>query len=136
MAIKGALHNARIAKTTLAEVEGHVEFEVANEETEKIKGSDLVPLCMTLFQIGDRFVLDATPLEEFCSDARLTVAMTQSGRICGIQKNDTGALEPSMVKEMMSVVLSYAPQLFSTVDAALLNQDVRIQSKIKSVGFY
>lgn len=56
-----------------------------------------------LFKIGARHIVDASPLEELCTEAKLVVAVNQSGELCGLQKGQDGGIEPSLLLEMIQV---------------------------------
>jgi len=59
--------------------------------------------CYTFIQIGTRHIVDATPLEELATEAKLLVTVNKMGKICGIQKSGGGYIEPSLLKEMVQV---------------------------------
>lgn len=47
--------------------------------------------------------MDASPLEELCTEAKLVVAVNRSGELCGLQKGQDGGIEPSLLLEMIQV---------------------------------
>ena len=47
--------------------------------------------------------MDASPLEELCTEAKLVVAVNRSGELCGLQKGHEGGIEPSLLLEMIQV---------------------------------
>ncbi|KAJ3191337.1 Exosome complex component RRP42 [Irineochytrium annulatum] len=117
----GAIQNTLIPKVSLEESMGHYEFEVADAETETLAGKDDVPVAVTLYKIGRRHVMDPTLLEELCSDARLTVAVNRKGNVCCVQKGGGGAIEPSLLAEMIHEGRRVGSQQLKTL-VNLLNQ--------------
>jgi len=47
---------------------------------------EFLPVSCTIHKIADKFLVDPTRDEELASDARLTVAFTEAGKICAMQK--------------------------------------------------
>ncbi|CAJ0744972.1 22791_t:CDS:2 [Entrophospora sp. SA101] len=71
---RAALYNARVPKTIIQDHgDGEFEFEISDdvEEWERIYGWDMVPVGVTLNRIGTRHIVDATPLEELATEAKL-----------------------------------------------------------------
>ncbi|KAI8853206.1 ribosomal protein S5 domain 2-type protein [Chytridium lagenaria] len=134
-AVRGALNDARYPKATVEESAGHYEFEVADEETERLRGVENVPSTVTYFKIGSRSVLDPTPLEEMCSGARLTLAVNSKGNICAVQKGGQGGLEPNLLAEMIQGAKSVGLDRVQRMEEALSRESLRISEKEKPVGF-
>ncbi|KAJ3090393.1 Exosome complex component RRP42 [Quaeritorhiza haematococci] len=128
LATRGALLNTRIAKCTVEEVgtgDGgpRYEFDVADEETEPVKGAADLPVCLTLSKIGSHHILDATPLEEICTQARVVIAVNRKGTICSMQKGGHGGVDPSLLAQMIQSAKTMGPSLISKMDAALKEED-------------
>ncbi|KAJ3317864.1 hypothetical protein HDU76_001031 [Blyttiomyces sp. JEL0837] len=134
-ATRGALQNSLLPKFSIEESGGIYEFEIADEETEEITGSSEVPIVVTLHKIGHRYVVDPTPLEELCSDARVTVAVNRKGNICALQKGGQGGIEPSLLQEMIQSAKTIAMQTMKNMDTALSAEKERIRTKQPAVGF-
>ena len=49
-----------------------------------------VPVSVTMARIGSSIVVDPTLDEEACMDARITISTDEQGRVCAIQKGDSG----------------------------------------------
>lgn len=60
-------------------------------------------LAHLFFQIGNRYVVDATAEEEVCSDSQLLVSINEAGRVCSLQKHGRGGFHPDLLFEMMQV---------------------------------
>ncbi|CAJ0830860.1 12928_t:CDS:10, partial [Entrophospora sp. SA101] len=76
---RAALYNARVPKTIIQDHgDGEFEFEISDdvEEWERIYGWDMVPVGVTLNRIGTRHIVDATPLEELATEAKLLTGRT------------------------------------------------------------
>lgn len=58
---------------------------------------------MTLTQIGERYIIDPTILEELSSEVTLTVGVNKDGATCGMQKGAGGSINPSLLTEMVQV---------------------------------
>ncbi|KAI8616467.1 ribosomal protein S5 domain 2-type protein [Chytriomyces sp. MP71] len=121
-ATRGALHNTLIPKFSIEEsvnsATGNTsyEFDVADEETEELKGHHQVPVIVTLFKIGNYYVLDPSPLEEKCSDVQLTVAINRKGLPCSIHKIGAGSIEPSLLAAMIQDAKEQGLALFRELD--------------------
>ncbi|KND00790.1 uncharacterized protein SPPG_09154 [Spizellomyces punctatus DAOM BR117] len=135
MATRGALHNTRIPRATVEQSDGRVEFDIADEETEIIRGWEDVPLCVSLNKIGYRHIVDAAPLEELCSSARLTVAVNRRGNLCALQKGGHGGIEPSLLAEMVQTAKQIGQTLLKRQDAALREEEERIAAGKDPIGF-
>ncbi|TPX72353.1 hypothetical protein SpCBS45565_g00437 [Spizellomyces sp. 'palustris'] len=135
MATRGALHNTRIPRATVEQSDGRVEFDIADEETEIIRGWEDVPLCVSLNKIGYRHIVDAAPLEELCSSARLTVAVNRRGNLCALQKGGHGGIEPSLLAEMVQTAKQIGQTLLKRQDAALSKEEERIAAGKDPIGF-
>lgn len=56
--------------------------------------------------------MDASPLEELCTEAKLVVAVNRSGELCGLQKGQDGGIEPSLLLEMIQVCVDTHVPMF------------------------
>ncbi|KAF9369008.1 Exosome complex component RRP42, partial [Mortierella sp. AD011] len=104
MGTRAAIYDTRIPKTEVQDLgDGQFEFEVLDdaEDTDIVEGREDMPICVTLNKIGARHIVDASPLEELCTEAKLVVAINRSGEICGLQKGQDGGIEPSLLLEMI-----------------------------------
>ncbi|KAJ3018903.1 Exosome complex component RRP42 [Thoreauomyces humboldtii] len=135
LATRGALHNTRIPRATVEQSDGRVEFEIADEETEVVRGWEDVPVAVSLSKIGYRHIVDATPLEELCSSARLTVAINRRGNLCALQKGGQGGIEPSLLAEMVQTAKQLGLSLLRKQDTSLAGEEARIANGIDPTGF-
>ncbi len=73
------------------------------------------PLAVTVFKIGDYFIVDPLPAEEAFVDARLTIAVTKDNTICALQKGGETPLTTEDIGKMAGIALEIAPQLRSKI---------------------
>ncbi|RMF06952.1 exosome complex protein Rrp42 [Candidatus Woesearchaeota archaeon] len=59
------------------------------------------PLSVTVHKVGPHLIVDPTTEEEAVSDARLTVAVTEDGEICAMQK---GGNEPLSTEDISNMI--------------------------------
>ena len=79
-------------------------------------------------QIKDFIVLDATPVEELCSDVRLYVSVNPKGNICTITKEGPGGFDPSSLSDMFETAQSAAKDLFTRM-GLMMKQQENIESR-------
>ncbi|KAF9986732.1 Exosome complex component RRP42 [Mortierella antarctica] len=122
MGTRAAIYDTQIPKTEVQDLgDGQFEFEVLDdaEDTEEVEGREDMPICVTLNKIGARHIVDATPLEELCTEAKLTVAVNRSGELCGLQKGYDGGIEPSLLLEMIQSGKTMGQSLIKQLDASI-----------------
>ncbi|KAF9156322.1 Exosome complex component RRP42 [Linnemannia schmuckeri] len=111
-----------IPKTEVQDLgDGNFDFEVLDdaEDTEVVEGREDMPICVTLNKIGARHIVDASPLEELCTEAKLVVAVNRSGELCGLQKGQDGGIEPSLLLEMIQFGKTLGQTLIKQLDAKI-----------------
>ncbi|OLY78658.1 putative exosome complex exonuclease RRP42 [Smittium mucronatum] len=100
----------------------HLAFEIVDdpEAVTRLTGCEDIPLSVTLYVIGSRFVTDATFVEEVVSTARVTVCTNRHGSICSIQKgySKTG-FPPSLLTEMLGVSKQLSIDLIPLQDSLI-----------------
>jgi exosome complex component RRP42 len=64
------------------------------------------PVSVTVLKIGDKFIVDPTNEEELVIDARLTVATTEEGNICALQKGGDLQLSLDDISAMIDIALA------------------------------
>lgn len=81
-----------------------------------------LPLTVTLCQIdATAYFVDPTRAEESCVRALLSVAMNQTGAVTFLQKSAAGAIEPSILADMLGVAQATAHSLFSQFHGQSVN---------------
>ncbi|KAI9472368.1 MAG: ribosomal protein S5 domain 2-type protein [Benjaminiella poitrasii] len=145
MTTRATLHNTRVPKTQLIDLEdGNVEFEIIDdvEEAEPLKDCVNLPVTVSLYKIGERYVIDPTSLEELCSQLTLTVSVNRFGQVCGIKKSGGGSLEPTLLNEMITTATTLAKPLIEQLDAKLAEDEKKVQDKkrlgqpVETLGFF
>ncbi|OZJ04897.1 hypothetical protein BZG36_02510 [Bifiguratus adelaidae] len=145
IATRATLFNTRIPKTTIADMgEGAMEFEVLDdvEEAERIEGWDNVPISVTLNKIGNRYFVDAAPLEELCADVRLMVSVNEKGNICSMQKGGSGSIEPTLLNEMLNSSQTIALAIIKAQNIQLEEEEAQELAKrstgqhVEKLGFF
>ncbi|KAF9540013.1 Exosome complex component RRP42 [Mortierella hygrophila] len=122
MGTRAAIFDTRIPKTEVQDLgDGNFDFEVLDdaEDTEVVEGREDMPICITLNKIGARHIVDASPLEELCTEAKLVVAVNRSGELCGLQKGQDGGIEPSLLLEMIQFGKTLGQTLIKQLDAKI-----------------
>ncbi len=71
------------------------------------------PIEVTVVKIGKHFIVDPTTEEENALDARLTVASTEDGKICALQKGGDETLSSEEIFRMIDIALDRAKLLRS-----------------------
>jgi exosome complex component RRP42 len=69
------------------------------------------PVEVTVIKVGDQFFVDALSEEENAIEARLTVAVTEKGMICAMQKGGATPLSPEEIDKMIEIAQKLAPLL-------------------------
>ncbi|KAI7863722.1 ribosomal protein S5 domain 2-type protein [Spinellus fusiger] len=145
MTTRAALFNTRIPKTEIQDLgEGEFEFEVMDdvEDAEPVVGWEQLPLAVTLYKIGERYILDPTILEELCSQVTLTVGVNKTGQVCGVQKGGFGSIDPSLMTEMIQTATTMAGSLIQQLDTKLIEEENQGLEKrrrgepIQKLGFF
>lgn len=87
------------------------EEKVIYEKTSKKLILKELPITITVIKIRNKFLVDPTLDEEKAMDARLTVATTEDGRICAMQKGGDGALSPEDIEKMIEISVKKGKEL-------------------------
>eukprot|EP00440_Ansanella_granifera_P032401 gb/GFBE01035160.1/.p1 GENE.gb/GFBE01035160.1/~~gb/GFBE01035160.1/.p1 ORF type:complete len:284 (+),score=52.69 gb/GFBE01035160.1/:1-852(+) len=79
-----------------------------------------LPLCVTVAQIQDRFLLDVTSEEEMCADAMLCVIVDgKTGDIIGLHKSGRGLFDVTTLPAMLERCRGTAAALVQQLDREL-----------------
>ncbi len=70
-----------------------------------------VPIHVTHAKINGKILVDPTLEEESIMEARLTMAVTEDGKICAVQKGGIGSFTMDEVKAVMENTLKLAPTI-------------------------
>jgi len=92
-----------------AVVDGKIDY--GTKTNKKLPLTDANPVSVTVFKIGDYFIVDPTTEEEELYDARLTVASMGDGRLCALQKGGDVALSADEISRMVNIGIQYGKEL-------------------------
>lgn len=104
LAVLAALKNTKFPEL----VDGVIDY---NKKTDKSLPLVKLPITVTVYKIGDNFVVDPIPDEEFAYDARLSIAVTENDEISAMQKGGEEPLSLDEISQIVDLVLKIAPEL-------------------------
>ncbi len=105
LAAIAAMKNAKFPKL---EEDGTVNYK---EKTDNGLPLTMVPVSCTLHQVGGKFLVDPTREEELAADARLTIAFTEHGDICAMQKGGNKPLTLDEINEAIDIAAEKTKEL-------------------------
>ncbi len=106
LAVLAALQDTKMPKLT---EDLNVDYDA--EKTKEGLPLNREPVEVTVIKVGDHFFVDAISDEEKVIEARLTVAVTEKGTVCALQKGGEAPLSPEEVDKMIDIALKLAPTL-------------------------
>jgi len=71
------------------------------------------PIEVTVFKLGDYLIVDPSAEEEELMDARLTVAVTEDGKLCAMQKGGDTGLKSEDIDKMVNIAIEKSNELRS-----------------------
>ncbi|KAK4690611.1 exosome complex component RRP45, partial [Lecanoromycetidae sp. Uapishka_2] len=79
------------------------------------------PLCVTLnyFESGEKMLVDATLVEQQCSEGEVVVAANPQGEVCLVQKGGGGQVDALMLLRCVEMAVGKVKELGKRVDSAL-----------------
>ncbi|KAL9076549.1 MAG: hypothetical protein Q9161_000881 [Pseudevernia consocians] len=79
------------------------------------------PLCVTLnfFESGEKWLVDATLMEQQCSQGEIVVAANPQGEVCLVQKGGGGQVDALLVLRCVEVAMVKVRELDKVMDGAL-----------------
>ncbi len=80
------------------------------EHTEQVKLKK-IPIPITVFKIGSKYLIDPTINEEKASDSRLMITTTEDGEICAMQKGGNSQLSVEDVEKMVEIAIEKGKEL-------------------------
>eukprot|EP00735_Rhodelphis_limneticus_P014249 TRINITY_DN8254_c0_g1::TRINITY_DN8254_c0_g1_i1::g.10267::m.10267 TRINITY_DN8254_c0_g1::TRINITY_DN8254_c0_g1_i1::g.10267 ORF type:complete len:281 (+),score=36.90,sp/Q15024/EXOS7_HUMAN/41.96/2e-73,RNase_PH/PF01138.16/1.4e-19,RNase_PH/PF01138.16/4.5e+03,RNase_PH_C/PF03725.10/5.9e-10 TRINITY_DN8254_c0_g1_i1:71-913(+) len=133
--VKAALSDVKVPSVAVQMSEsGDVELEMDDDPSACTSLSlRTVPLCVTLCQIGSKYVVDCTLDEEACMSAGVSVAVNGDGNICALHKVGAGSLDPAAIPAMTAAARKVGLSLLKNLDAALTRLST---STTRKVGFF
>ncbi|MBI4153903.1 exosome complex protein Rrp42 [Candidatus Woesearchaeota archaeon] len=89
-------------------VEGKIDY---LKKTDTSLPLEKVPVSCTVHKIAGKYLIDPMSDEEKASEARLTIAFTEEGKICAMQKGGSGPLTSEDVDAMVDVAAKKTEEL-------------------------
>ncbi len=109
LATLAAIKNAR-----LPELDEDYNIDYKNF-TDKELPLTMMPVEVTVIKVGQNLIVDPTAEEEECLSARLSVAVTDDGSLCALQKGGEGSLSPKEIEEMVDLAIEKSAMLRSKI---------------------
>jgi exosome complex component RRP42 len=106
LAAMAALKNARLPKLN---EKNEIDYDA--EPTKEKLPLSREPVEITIIKIGDKFFVDPLSDEEKLIEGRLTVAITEKGTICAMQKGGTAPFSAEEIDKMIEIAQTLAPTL-------------------------
>jgi len=106
LAVKSALYTTEIPTLKVATMDGdQPELELSDDpfDTKRLDTKN-APCVVTLLKIGNHYVVDPTPEEEFCSSSGVVVSVSSGMKITTVRKIGSGSLHPDSLVSMLKVV--------------------------------
>jgi len=104
LAAVAALKDAYFPELTGDKIDYH-------KKTEKSVPLEKLPISVTVYKIGDKFLIDPSTDEEEFVDARLTVCTLEDGTLCAMQKGKDGPLTLEEIDAMVSLAIKKGHEL-------------------------
>lgn len=104
MAALAAVKNARFPKYENDVID-------YSEKTDKPLPLDKQPIAVTVHKLDKYFFVDPLTEEEHLVEARLTVAITEDGHLCAMQKGGEAPLSKEDIAQMVKIAMDVAPRL-------------------------
>jgi len=106
LAVLAALKNARLPKLN---ENSEIQYDVPLTDQKLPLSRE--PVEVTVIKVGDHFFVDPLSEEEKLIEARLTVAITEKGTICAMQKGGAEPLSSEDIDKMIEIAQKLAPTL-------------------------
>lgn len=85
-----------------------IDYKTSTDQSIKLKKE---PITVTIWKIGKHLIVDPSPDEQKVSDARLTVASTEDGNLCAMQKGGDSPLKVEEIGSMIDMSVKFAGEL-------------------------
>ena len=102
---------AALKDTRLPKLNENDDVDYDAEKTKEGLPLSREPVEVTVIKVGDQFFVDPLSEEEKAIEARLTVAVTEKGTVCALQKGGSAPLSPEEIDKMIEIAQKLAPTL-------------------------
>ncbi|MEM5772967.1 MAG: exosome complex protein Rrp42 [Candidatus Aenigmatarchaeota archaeon] len=97
-----------LLNTKIPKVEGE---KILRGEWEKSLPAQFKPINVSVCKIKDKFFVDPLLEEEEVVEARLSVCVREDGKICALQKQGSGTLEPNEIEKMIKIAVEKSKEI-------------------------
>jgi len=135
LAVKSALYTTEIPTIKVAAMDGdQPELELSDDPFDiKKLNIENAPCVVTLLKIGNHYVVDPTPEEEFCSSSGVVVSVSSGMKITAVRKIGSGSFHPDSLASMLKTGAQVGAVLNESL-VARLEDEQKLETK-KKVGF-
>ncbi len=117
IASMAALLTTKIPKAEVNEQTGEVVVDKKQKVADlPVRGSVVT---VTIGKIGNYLIVDPMYEEEQVLDAKLVIAVSNDGKIAGMQKSGMGYFTADEIRRAIKIALSKAPQIFEQIKSAV-----------------
>ncbi|KAI9223638.1 ribosomal protein S5 domain 2-type protein [Blastocladiella britannica] len=137
LAAKAALATTVIPAIELVDLaDGSQDYELVDDPSRAraFPGAEDLPLCVTVSQIGHRFVLDASVAEEHVASSRVHVFTARDGRVAHMQMAGHGGVDPTLLREMTAAARQAAIALHEKLALALERERAEARANKRKDG--
>lgn len=131
-----ALRDTKLPKLRLIKTEQEGEYDIELDDDPYAFTPfpyEAIPLTITLYQLGDYCIVDADNVEEYCSTARMIIAINQQGNVCTVSSNGVAGIKPSSLHSAIEAARTLAPLLYERITSALQKPTQTSSSSSSSV---
>ena len=117
LGVIGALLSTQLPKAEIVDEEAG-KVEIIKDERVPLPITN-IPSVVTFGKIGKSLILDPAYLEENVSDGRITLGFTQDGKICSVQKGESGGFKLEDIKLAIDIGKQKAEYLRNELTAKM-----------------
>ena len=88
------------------------------EKTDEGLSLEQMPIAVTVYKVGDHFIVDPEREEEAAADARLTVSVMENGELCALQKGGNEPLTQDDIGNMIDIAIEKSAVLREELENA------------------
>ena len=88
------------------------------EKTDEGLSLEQMPIAVTVYKVGDHFIVDPEREEEAVADARLTVSVMENGELCALQKGGNEPLTQDDIGNMIDIAIEKSAVLREEIENA------------------
>lgn len=118
--IQAALASTTIQKTEIVQDDdgNDIDFDILEGEHFSLD-MEKFPVIVTLTQVGDVHVVDATAEEEACMGGRMFVTVNGKGIACAIHKDGSGSVAPTQLLDILRIAQHRGASMIADLKSAI-----------------